>query len=154
MAGQVEKRLANAGVKLPLAGAPSGSYVPAVVTGNLVFMAGQIPNRDGQVAVKGRLGADVSIEQGYEGAKICAINLLAQLKKEIGDLDRVRRCVRVGGFVCCTTEFAEQAKVSNGASELFALAFGDSGRHARTTVGVPALPLGAAVEIEAVFEIG
>ena len=153
MAGQVEKRLADAGVKLPVAAAPSGNYVPAVITGHLVFMAGQLPNRDGQVAVKGKLGAGVTIEQGYEAAKICALNILAQLKAQIGDLDRVRRCVRVGGFVNGTPEFADQPKVANGASDLFALAFGDAGRHARTTVGVAALPAGAAVEIEATFEI-
>ena len=153
MAGQVEKRLADAGITLPAAPAPVGNYVPAVVTGNLVFMAGQIPNRDGKLAVKGKLGADVTIEQGYEAAKICAINVLAQLKAAIGDLDRVRRCVRVGGFVNCTPEFADHAKVSNGASDLFALAFGDAGRHARATVGQASLPLGAAVEIEAIFEI-
>ena len=153
MAGQVEKRLADAGVKLPAAAAPAGNYVPAVVTGNLVFMAGQLPNRDGKLAVKGKLGADVTIEQGYEAAKICAANILAQLKVAIGDLDRVRRCVRVGGFVNGTPEFADQPKVANGASDLFALAFGDAGRHARTTVGVAALPAGAAVEIEATFEI-
>ena len=153
MAGQVEKRLADAGVKLPAAPSPAGNYVPAVVAGNFVFMAGQVPNRDGKVAVRGKLGADVSIEQGYEAAKICATNILAQLKAAIGDLDRVRRCVRVGGFVNCTPDFGDHPKVSNGASDLFALAFGDAGRHARTTVGVAALPSGAAVEIEAIFEI-
>jgi enamine deaminase RidA (YjgF/YER057c/UK114 family) len=116
-------------------------------------MAGQIPNRDGKLAVKGKLGADVTLEQGQEAAKICAINILAQLKAAIGDLDRVSRCVRVGGFVNCTPEFADHAKVANGASDLFALAFGDAGRHARATVGQASLPLGAAVEIEAIFEI-
>ncbi|MCC7017106.1 MAG: RidA family protein [Rhodospirillales bacterium] len=153
MAGQVEKRLRDAGITLPAAPAPAGNYVPAVVTGNLVFMAGQIPSRDGKLAVKGKLGAEVTLEQGQEAAKICAINILAQLKAAIGDLDRVRRCVRVGGFVNCTPEFADQAKVANGASDLLALAFGDAGRHARTTVGQAALPLGAAVEIDAIFEI-
>ena len=153
MAGQVEKRLADAGVKLPAAAKPGGNYVPAVVTGNLVFMAGQLPYRDGKIAVTGKLGAGVAVEQGYEAAKLCALNLLAQLKAEIGDLDRVRRCVRIGGFVNCTPDFADHPKVSNGASDLMALAFGDAGRHARTTVGMAALPAGASVEIEAVFEI-
>ncbi|MBM3733034.1 MAG: RidA family protein [Acidimicrobiia bacterium] len=153
MAGQVEKRLADAGITLPAAPKPAGNYVTAVVTGNLVFMAGQLPNRDGKVAVAGKLGGGVTVEQGYEAAKICAINILAQLKAAIGDLDRVRRCVRVGGFVNCTPDFADHAKVSNGASDLMALAFGDAGRHARTTVGMAALPAGASVEIEAIFEI-
>jgi enamine deaminase RidA (YjgF/YER057c/UK114 family) len=138
---------------LPAAPKPAGNYVPAVVTGNLVFMAGQLPNRDGKVAVAGKLGGGVTVEQGYEAAKICAINVLAQLKAAIGDLDRVRRCVRVGGFVNCTPDFADHAKVSNGASDLLAIAFGDAGRHARTTVGMAALPAQAAVEIEATFEI-
>jgi enamine deaminase RidA (YjgF/YER057c/UK114 family) len=153
MAGQVEKRLADAGLKLPTAAKPGGNYVPAVATGKLVFMAGQLPYRDGKVGVTGKLGGGVAIEQGYEGAKLCALNILAQLKAEIGDLDKVRRCVRVGGFVNCTPDFADHPKVSNGASDLFALAFGDAGRHARTTVGVAALPAGASVEIEAVFEV-
>jgi len=153
MAGQVEKRLADAGLTLPAATKPAGNYVPAVVTGNLVFMAGQLPYRDGKVAVAGKLGGGVTVEQGYEAAKICALNILAQLKAAIGDLDRVRRCVRVGGFVNCTPDFADHAKVSNGASDLMALAFGDAGRHARTTVGMAALPAGASVEIEAIFEI-
>ncbi|MEK7245155.1 MAG: RidA family protein [Pseudomonadota bacterium] len=153
MAGQVEKRLADAGIVLPAAAAPVGNYVPAVITGNLVFMAGQLPNRDGKLVVRGKLGAEVTVEQGQEAARLCAINILAQLKAAIGDLDRVRRCVRVGGFVNCSPEFADHAKVSNGASDLFALAFGDAGRHARSTVGMAALPLGAAVEIEAIFEI-
>lgn len=153
MAGQVEKRLAEAGIALPAAPAPAGNYVPVVVTGNLAVVSGQIASRDGKVAVKGKLGADVTLEQGYEAAKICAINILAQLKAAIGDLDRVARCVRLGGFVNCTPDFADQPKVINGASDLMAIAFGAAGKHARAAVGAPSLPLGTAVEVEALFEI-
>lgn len=153
MAGEVEKRLAAAGVVLPAAPAPAGNYVPVVVTGRLAVVSGQIASRDGKVAVKGKLGADVTVEQGYEAAKICAINILAQLKAAIGDLDRVTRCVRLAGFVNCTPDFVDQPKVVNGASDLMALAFGAAGKHARAAIGAPSLPLGTAVEVEALFEI-
>jgi enamine deaminase RidA (YjgF/YER057c/UK114 family) len=124
-----------------------------VVTGRLAAVSGQIASRDGQVAVKGKLGADVGVEQGYEAAKLCAINILAQLKAAIGDLDRVTRCVRLGGFVNCTPDFVDQPKVVNGASDVMALAFGPAGKHARAAVGAPSLPLGTAVEVDALFEI-
>ncbi|MBM3565470.1 MAG: RidA family protein [Alphaproteobacteria bacterium] len=153
MAGQVEKRLAAAGIQLPPAPAPAGNYVPVVITGKLAFVAGQVALKDGKVAVKGRLGAEVTIEQGREAAKICAVNILTQLKAAIGDLDRVRRCVRLAGFVNCTAEFTDQPEVMNGASDLMVLAFGDAGKHARAAVGAPSLPRGTAVEVEAVFEI-
>lgn len=154
MAGTVEGRLAEAGIVLPAAPAPAGNYVPVVVTGNLAVVSGQIAARDGRVVIRGRLGADVSIEQGHEAAKLCAVNILAQLKAAIGDLDRVRRCVRLAGFVACAPEFTDQPKVMNGASDLMALAFGEAGKHARVAVGAPSLPLGTAVEVEALFEIG
>lgn len=154
MAGTVEGRLAEAGIVLPVAPAPAGNYVPVVVTGNLAVVSGQIAARDGRVVIRGRLGADVSIEQGHEAAKLCAVNILAQLKAAIGDLDRVRRCVRLAGFVACAPEFTDQPKVMNGASDLMALAFGEAGKHARVAVGAPSLPLGTAVEVEALFEIG
>lgn len=154
MAGTVEGRLKEAGIVLPAAPHPAGNYVPVVVTGNLAVVSGQIASRDGRVAIKGHLGADVSIEQGQEAAKLCAVNILAQLKAAIGDLDRVRRCVRLAGFVACTPDFTDQPKVMNGASDLMALAFGEAGKHARAAVGAPSLPLGTAVEVEALFEIG
>ena len=153
MAGKVEGRLKDAGVVLPTPPAPAGNYVPVVVTGALAVVSGQIASKDGKVAIKGKLGADVSIEQGAEAARLCAINILAQLKAAIGDLDRVTRCVRLAGFVNCTAEFTDQPKVMNGASDLMALAFGEAGRHARAAVGAPSLPLGTAVEVEALFEI-
>ena len=153
MAGKVEGRLKDAGVVLPTPPAPAGNYVPVVVTGKLAVVSGQIASQDGKVAIKGKLGADVSIEQGAEAAKLCAINILAQLKAAIGDLDRVTRCVRLAGFVNCTPDFTDQPKVMNGASDLMALAFGEAGRHARAAVGAPSLPLGTAVEVEAMFEI-
>ena len=154
MAGKVEGRLKDAGVVLPTPPAPAGNYVPVVVTGKLAVVSGQIASKDGKVAIKGKLGADVSIEQGAEAARLCAINILAQLKAAIGDLDRVTRCVRLAGFVNCTPDFTDQPKVMNGASDLMALAFGEAGRHARAAVGAPSLPLGTAVEVEAMFEIG
>lgn len=153
MAGTVEGRLKEAGIVLPAAPPPAGNYVPVAVTGNLAVVSGQIAAKDGRVVVKGRLGADVSIEQGYEAAKLCAVNILAQLKAAIGDLDRVRRCVRLAGFVAGAPEFTDQPKVMNGASDLMALAFGEAGKHARVAVGAPSLPLGTAVEVEALFEI-
>ncbi len=153
MAGKVEGRLKDAGIVLPTPPAPAGNYVPVVVTGRLAVVSGQIASKDGKVAIKGKLGADVSVEQGVEAAKLCAINILTQLKAAIGDLDRVTRCVRLAGFVNCTPDFTDQPKVMNGASDVMALAFGEAGKHARAAVGAPSLPLGTAVEVEAMFEI-
>ena len=153
MAGKVEERLKDAGIVLPTPPAPAGNYVPVVVTGGLAVVSGQIASKDGKVAIKGKLGADVSVEQGAEAAKLCAINILTQLKAAIGDLDRVTRCVRLAGFVNCTPDFTDQPKVMNGASDVMALAFGEAGKHARVAVGAPSLPLGTAVEVEALFEI-
>ena len=153
MAGKVEGRLKDAGVVLPTPPAPAGNYVPVVVTGKLAVVSGQIASQDGKVAIKGKLGALFDGYIGAEAAKLCAINILAQLKAAIGDLDRVTRCVRLAGFVNCTPDFTDQPKVMNGASDLMALAFGEAGRHARAAVGAPSLPLGTAVEVEAMFEI-
>jgi enamine deaminase RidA (YjgF/YER057c/UK114 family) len=155
MPGKIDAQLERLGLRLPTAAAPVGNYVAYVVTGSLVFVSGQLPNKDGQLAVKGRLGADVSMEQGQEAAKLCALNLLAQLKAACGgDLDRVKRVVKLGGFVCSTEDFTQQAAVVNGASNLMAEVFGEAGKHARAAVSCPALPLGAAVEVDGVFEIG
>lgn len=154
MPGQIDARLEAAGIELPTAPAPQGNYVPYVVSGNLVFLAGQIALVEGELKLPGVVGQDLSIEEGQQSARLCAINLIAQLKAACGgDLDRVVRCVKVGGFVTCAAGFSDQPTVINGASDLLGEVFGDKGRHARFAVGAPALPLGASVEVDAVFEI-
>ncbi|MEN9754988.1 MAG: hypothetical protein RLZ07_1370 [Pseudomonadota bacterium] len=151
----VESTLASHGITLPEAAAPVANYVPAVITGSLLFISGQLCLQNGtvQAAHKGKLGAAISIEAGQEAARLCAINLLAQAKTALGNLERIKRCVRLGGFINATPDFGPLPQVMNGASDLMVLALGDKGRHARTTIGVAQLPLDAAVEVEAVFEI-
>lgn len=154
MAGTVEQRLAAEGITLHSPPNPVANYVPFVRTGNLLFVSGQVClGADGKLIAKGKLGAGVSIEQGNAAARGCAINLLAQVKAALGDLDKVVRVVRLGGFVNSAPDFLEGPKVLNGASDLMVAAFGDKGRHARTTVGVSALPSDAAVEVEGLFEV-
>jgi enamine deaminase RidA (YjgF/YER057c/UK114 family) len=153
MAGRIETRLAELGITLPRPMAPIANYVPYVVTGNLVVVSGQVPAIDGRIAVTGKVTWGVSMEQAKEAARLCFINVLVHLKAACGELDRVRRVVRLGGFIACTPGFTQQARVMNGASDLAVAAFGDAGRHARTTIGVPALPADAAVEVEGRFEI-
>jgi enamine deaminase RidA (YjgF/YER057c/UK114 family) len=154
MAGTVEQNLAAQGIVLPAPKAPVANYVPFVRTGNLLFVSGQVClDADGKLIAKGKLGAGVSVEDGAAAARGCGINLLAQVKAAIGDLEKVVRVVRLGGFVNSAPDFLEGPKVLNGASDLMVAVFGDKGRHARTTVGVSALPSDAAVEVEAVFEI-
>ena len=154
MGGRVEARLAELGIALPRPVAPVANYVAFVAVGGMVVLSGQLPMQDGAVAVRGRLGADVSAEEGSRGAALCLVNLLAQLREACGgDLDRVVRVVRLGGFIAATPEFTAHAAVMNGASDLAVAVFGDAGRHARSTVGVASLPLGAAVEVEGMFEI-
>jgi enamine deaminase RidA (YjgF/YER057c/UK114 family) len=151
----IEQRLAERGLDLPPAAAPAANYVPFVISGALLFISGQLPMQGGGVAVRGRLGGGVSLEQGQAAARLCGLNLLAQAKAAAGgDLDRVRRCVKLGGFVACTPEFVDHPKVINGASDLMVEAMGESGRHARFAVGCSSLPLDAAVEVEAIFELG
>lgn len=149
----IENRLAELGVSLPDAPAPAANYVPFVITGNLVHISGQISqNADGMI--KGKLGADLSIEDGAAAAKSCAISLLAQLKKACdGDLSRLVRCVKLVGFVNSTADFTDQPKIINGASDFMVQALGDAGRHARSAVSAASLPFGVAVEIEGIFEI-
>ncbi|GAB1477584.1 RidA family protein [Paracoccaceae bacterium] len=149
----IETRLAELGVTLPDAPAPAANYVPFVVVGKLVHISGQISaNAAGQI--KGRLGADMSVEQGAEAARACAISLLAQLKKACGgDLSRVVRAVKLVGFVNSTPDFTDQPKVINGASDFMVAALGEAGRHARSAVSAASLPFGVAVEIEGIFEI-
>ncbi|MBE0533987.1 MAG: RidA family protein [Rhodospirillales bacterium] len=154
MPGTIATRLAELGLELPKAASPVANYVPFVVTGKLVFVSGQVPLVDGKPQFVGRLGDTVSVEEGYQAARRCGLNLLAQLSNACGgDLDRVRRVVKLGGFVACTPDFTQTPQVINGASDLMVEVFGDAGRHARAAVGAPALPLGVAVEVEAVFEI-
>ena len=150
---QIDARLGELGIVLPEPVAPVANYVPFVVTGNLVFISGQVSiGSDGLIT--GKLGADVTLERGLEAAKACGVNLIAQLKIACdGDLDRVRRVVKLGGFVNSTPDFTDQPKVVNGASDLMVDVFGDNGRHARAAVSAPSLPLDAAVEIDGVFEI-
>ncbi len=150
----IENRLDALGLKLPPVPKPQGSYVPAVRTGNLVFVAGQLPMRDGQLVYKGKVGRDLDVEKAQDAARICFLNLLAALGFAGVTPDQVTRVVRLGGFVQCADGFSEQPKVINGASDLCQAIFGELGRHARAAVGVNALPLDAAVEIEAVFEVG
>jgi len=154
MAGTVEQKLAAQGIVLPEPRAAMANYVGFVRTGNLLFISGQVcANAEGKLVAKGKLGAGVSTEQGYEAAKTCGINLLAQIKAALGDLDKVIRVVRIGGFVNSAPDYLDGPKVLNGASDLMVAAFGDKGRHARTTVGVASLPADAAVEVEGVFEV-
>jgi enamine deaminase RidA (YjgF/YER057c/UK114 family) len=150
----IDARLTELGLTLPQAAAPAANYVPFVRTGNLVVISGQITLENGTLKYVGRVGEDFTTEQAYEAAKLCGLNLIAQLKAACdGDLDRVVRVVRLGGFVNSTADFTEQPKVINGASDLMAEVFGEKGKHARAAVGVNTLPLGVAVEIEGLFEI-
>lgn len=154
MAGMVEKRIADLGIVLPTPAAPIANYVGYARTGNLLVVSGQLClDAEGKLIAKGKLGAGVSVEDGNKAARTCAINLLAQIKVAIGDLDKVSRVLRLGGFINSVPSFLDGPKVMNGASDLMVAAFGDKGRHARTTVGVAVLPLDAAVEVEGMFEV-
>lgn len=149
-----DEALARLGLSLPDPPTPAANYVPYVVSGNQVFVAGQIPLVAGEVRYIGKVGREFSVAEGQDAARTCALNILAHVKKACGgNLDRVVRCVRLGGFVNCLPEFTEQPQVVNGASDLMVAVFGDRGRHARAAVGSNALPRGVAVEVEAVFEI-
>jgi enamine deaminase RidA (YjgF/YER057c/UK114 family) len=154
MAGTVEQKLTAQGIVLAEPRTPVANYVGFVRTGNLLFVSGQIcANAEGKLIARGKLGAGVTIEQGYAAAQGCGVNLLAQVKAALGDLDKVVRVVRLGGFINSAPDFLDGAKVLNGASDLMVTAFGDKGRHARTTIGVASLPLDAAVEVDAIFEV-
>ena len=154
MAGAIDARLKELGLEIAAPAAPVANYVGYVKTGNLVFVSGQVTIKDGQLQYQGKLGADVSLEDGQAAARLCAINVIAQLKAACdGDLDRVQRIVKLGGFVNSTPEFADQPKVINGASDLMVEVFGDKGRHARAAVSAEALPMQVAVEVDCVAEI-
>ena len=148
----IEAKLAELGLTLPTAAAPVAAYVPVVIAGGLAYVSGQVSFVDG-VLVKGRLGDDVSLEQGIAAAQGCGLMILAQLKAALGSLDRVERVVKLGAFVNCTADFTDQPKVANGASELMVAVFGDAGKHARAAVGAPSLPLGVAVEVDAIVAV-
>ena len=151
---KVEAKLAELGVVLPTPAAPVANYVPFVRTGSLLVVSGQIClGPDGKLVAKGKLGDNVSVEDGQKAARACAINLLAQVKAALGDLDKLVRVVRLGGFVNSAPTFVDGPKVLNGASDLMVEVFGDKGRHARSTVGVASLPADAAVEVEGLFEV-
>ena len=155
MAGSIEARLAALGIELPQPAAPVANYVPFTVSGNLVVVSGQLCAWQGELRHVGKLGAGIGIEEGQQAARLCALNILAHLRTACGgDLDRVRRVLRLGGFVNCTPDFTDMPRVVNGASDLMVEVFGDKGRHARAAVGVSSLPGGVAVEVEAIAEIG
>ena len=154
MAGRIEARLAELGIVLPAPAAPIANYVGFSVVGSLVVVSGQIPLRDGRIACTGKVGEGVTLEEARAAARLCFVNLVAQLKAACGDLDRVQRVVRLGGFIAAGPDFTQHAVVMNGASDLAVELFGEAGRHARTTIGVPSLPGDAAVEVEGMFEIG
>ena len=154
MSGKIEARLKELGIELPQPTAPLANYVPFTVSGSLVFIAGQISQWNGERRFVGKLGREFTIEQGQQAARICGLNLLAQAKAALGgDLDRILRCVRLGGFVNSMADFLEQPKVVNGASDLMVDVLGDAGRHARTAIGTNVLPFDLAVEVDAVFEV-
>ena len=154
MAGRIDQRLAELQIELPNAAAPMANYLPAVRSGNLLFVSGQICQWNGERRFTGKLGGEISVADGQQAARLCGLNLLAQTKRFLeGDLDRVVRVVRLGGFVNAVPGFTEQPQVVNGASDLMVEVFGDAGRHARAAVGVGSLPGGAAVEVDAVFEV-
>ncbi len=154
MAGKFESRLADLGVTLPEAPAPAANYVPFVIAGDLVFVSGQISKDGDGNMITGKLGDDMDVAAGQAAAKVCAINLISQLKAACGgDLDRLVRVVKLGAFVNCTQDFTDQPAVVNGASDFIGEVFGDIGTHARAAVGAPSLPLGVAVEIEGIFQI-
>ncbi len=152
MGETIEKRLSDLGITLPAAAAPAANYVPFMASGNLVFTAGQLPLKDGKLVATGLLGRDVDVEGGKEAAKQCAVNILAQAKAALGDLEKIKRIVKISVFVASSSDFTEQHLVANGASDFLVAALGEPGKHARSAVGVASLPLNAAVEIEAIIE--
>ena len=153
MTDSIAARLAELGIRLPDPAAPVAAYVPAVEINGLLYISGQLPFRDDGSLITGRLGEDYDVSHGFEAAERCGVMLLAQMKKALGSLDRVERIVRLGAFVASDPHFTDQPQVANGASELMEKAFGEAGRHARAAVGVPVLPRGAAVEVDAIVAV-
>ena len=154
MAGKIETKLADLKIELPKAAAPAANYVPYVVAGKTLYVAGQVTFWNGELKFLGKVGREFSIEQGQQAARLCALNIIAQAKAACdGDLDRIKRICKVGGFVNCPPDFTDHPKVINGASDLFVEVFGDAGKHARSAVGVTALPLDVPVEVELIVEV-
>jgi len=154
MASTIDVRLAELGISLPTPAAPVACYLPFVRAGSLVMISGQITMDNGELRFVGKLGETLSVEEGYQAARLCGVNLIAQMRAACsGDLNRVKRVVRLGGFVNCTPNFTDHPKVINGASDLMQEVFGDAGQHARVAVGSSSLPLGIAVEVDAVIEV-
>ena len=152
--GTIDQRLAELGITLPIAAKPVANYVAWARTGNLIFISGQGPIDNGKITLQGRLGDTLSVEDGIKSARLCAVNVVAQLKDACGgDLDRVKRIVKLVGFVNATADFTDHPKVINGASDFMVEVFGDKGRHARSAVGSPSLPFGISTEVEAIVEI-
>ncbi|HJO75542.1 MAG TPA: RidA family protein [Rhodospirillales bacterium] len=155
MSGPITTRMAELGIELPEPAAPAANYIPFVVTGNLIFVSGQVTVWNGELRHVGRLGENIDIDEGYQAARLCGLNLIAQAKAAaLGDLNKIKRVIKLGGFVNSTPDFTDQPKVINGASDLMAEVFGEPGKHARFAVGAPTLPLGVAVEVDGVFELG
>ena len=154
MAGKIDGRLKEMGITLPDPASPAANYVPYVISGSLVFIAGQIPFWNGEIKHIGKVGAEISLEEAKQAAQLCGLNLIAQLKDACaGDLDQVKRCVKIGVFVNCVDGFKQQPEIANGVSDLMVGIFGEAGRHARFAVGTNALPRNCATESDAVFEI-
>jgi enamine deaminase RidA (YjgF/YER057c/UK114 family) len=153
MVGRIEARLSELGIELPEIQAPWANYVSVVVSGVLIYLSGQLPSLRGQ-AIKGKLGSDLSVEDGRKAARLCALNMLPHLRQACdGDLDRIIRCVEIGGFVNSTPDFAEHPSVLNGASEFLVEVFGEAGRHTRFAIGVSSLPFNFAIEVKGIFEV-
>ena len=150
---KIEEKLTQMGLSLPTPAAPAGNYIGAVRVGNLLFVSGHGPRRQGESYITGKVGRDLTTEQAYEVARIVMLNCLASVKREIGDLDRVKRIVKLLGMVNCTEDFTEQPKVINGASDLLVALYGEAGRHARSAVGMQQLPMSIPVEIEMIVEV-
>lgn len=148
---QIEQNLQKMGIELPAAAAPAANYVPSLIAGEQLFISGQLPMQDGALKITGQLGRDLSIEQGQEAARLCAINILAQVKQALGGFERVERLLKLGGFVNAPSDFLEHPVVINGASDFMVAAMDEAGRHTRFAVGAAGLPFNAAVEIDAVF---
>ena len=149
----VEEKLKELGLNLPEPATPVASYIPCIKTGSLIFVSGQLPFKEGKLLYKGKVGKDITVEEGKLAAELCVLNALAVVKKEIGTLDKIKKIIRVSGFVNCTEDFESQPQVINGASDLLVNLFGDKGKHTRIAIGVNSLPLGSSVEIDFIFEI-
>ena len=153
MSAEIENRVQELGYTIPVAAAPAANYVPFVISGSILHISGQLPMADGKIAVTGHLGDTVDVATGQKAAELCAVNLLAQAKAALGELSRIKRIIKINGFVASKPDFVEQHLVINGASNLLVGALGEAGKHARAAVGMAALPMNAAVEIDAIVEI-